>query len=279
MTGPTTLSIEALSRSAVGRTVDRYMALLLTFFLLASTSAASATGAGEEAELNSNELPLALVFSDDFSTDPNTNGQWTINRYAGDPTTEAAWDSTARAWDLTRASSVKGVAVFANYELTATNWKAEFRYRVSELGGLQGGGDGFVFMFYKDKGAYGRPGFGAKKGFELSDDTDVAGYGLQFDLYIEGCDPAATDYLALIRDNVCTFIASQEMDWAGDSTWHHVQVDFVEGQIKVRIDGVTVRTAKVPYPDYSFSGIGFGAGTGFAVGDFAIDSFRLWVSE
>ena len=33
--------------------------------------------------------PLALVFSDDFSTDPNTNGQWTIHRNAGKRST--AW--------------------------------------------------------------------------------------------------------------------------------------------------------------------------------------------
>ena len=134
-------------------------------------------------------------------------------------------------------------------------------------------------MFYKDKGAYGQPGFGAKKGFELSNGTDVAGYGLQFDLYIEGCDPAATDYVALIRDNVCTFGGGLETDWVGGSTWHDVQVAFNEGRIQMRIDGEKTLETKIAFPDYSFSGIGFGAGTGFAVGDFKIDNFRLWVSE
>src|SRR3954447_13450451 len=69
--------------------------------------------------------PLTLVFSDDFSTDPNTNGQWTIHRYSNDPVNEAAWDSARQAFDLTRGVSNKGAAVFANYELTATTWRAE----------------------------------------------------------------------------------------------------------------------------------------------------------
>ena len=98
MTRSAILSTKALRCSAGARAVHACIALLLTFFFLASASAARATGASEEAEVNPDGPPLTLVFSDDFSTDPNTNGRWTIHRYAGDRSTEAAWDSAARAW-------------------------------------------------------------------------------------------------------------------------------------------------------------------------------------
>jgi hypothetical protein len=238
-----------------------------------------ATSSDEDAGASSDTPALTLVFSDDFSTDPNTNGQWTIHRNAGDPKSEAAWDSTRQAWGLTRAEVNRGVAVFANYELTATTWRAEFRYRAANLGGLQGGGDGFVFMFYKNKAAYGTPGIGFEKGFQLSDGTSVKGYGLQFDNYIEGCDPPSTDYYALIQDDVCSFLDGQEYDWIGANDWHRVRIAFAEGGIRISIDNETFLDTQLADPDYSFSGIGFGAGTGSAYGDYEIDNFRLWVSE
>lgn len=233
----------------------------------------------EESGASPDAPELTLAFSDDFSTDPNTNGQWTIRRNMGDPMTEAAWAPVARTWRLTRAALYRGVAVFANYELTATTWKAEFRYRASKLGGLQGGGDGFVFMFYKNKAAYGSPASGFQKGFHLANGSEVAGYGLQFDNYIEGCDPRSTDYIALIQNNVCNFLGVEEFDWIGATDWHRVRVAFKEGTVRIFIDGMITLETRLPAPDYSFSGIGFGAGTGGAVGDYEIDNFQLWVSD
>jgi len=225
--------------------------------------------------------PLTLVFSDDFSTDPNTSGQWTIHRTNGDPNNEAAWDSAKQSWDLTRSATGRGAAVFANYELTATTWRAEFRYRVTGLGGLQNGGDGFVFMFYKNEAAYGIPSPGAAKGFEVNY-LGVKGYGLQFDNYIQEfdpCDPPRTDYYCLIQDDVCTFLGGRASDWTGQSDWHLVQLAFAEGRVKISIDGVVTFTTQIADPDYSFSGVGFGAGTGDAYGTYEIDNFRLWVAE
>jgi hypothetical protein len=255
-----------------------FIVLVLACICLAPAPAARAVTPDQITEENAETPSLLLVFSDDFSTDPNTNGQWTIHRYDNDPRTEAVWDLREH-WHLTRAAGDKGVAVFANYELTATTWRAKFRYRASQLGGLQGGGDGFVFMFYKARHAYGRPGFGAAMGFELSNGSPVAGYGLKFDNYIEGCDPAPSDYFALIKDDVCSFLGGQEDDWVGDNTWHDVEFNFAEGGIRILIDGVATFATHLAEPDYSFSGIGFGAGTGSAVGDYEIDSFRLWVQE
>ncbi len=220
-----------------------------------------------------------LVFSDDFSTDPNTNGQWTIHRHAGDPNTEAVWDSFRQVWHLTLDRTDRAVAVFANYDLTAKSWRAEFRYQADNLGGLQQGGDGFVFMFYKNNAAYGTPASGAEKGFEVGYGTPVAGYGLQFDNYIQGCDPQTSNYFALIQNDVCTFLVSRAYDWIGANNWHVVHITFAEGRIKISIDGEITLNTQLRDPDYSFSGIGFGAGTGSAYGDYQIDDFRLWVSE
>jgi hypothetical protein len=89
-----------------------------------------------------------LVFSDDFSTDPNSNGQWTVSRRQGDLNQEGYWDATKQVWYLTRQAENLAVAAFANYELTARSWKVDFKYRVDKK---NTGADGFIFMFYKTK--------------------------------------------------------------------------------------------------------------------------------
>jgi hypothetical protein len=241
--------------------------------------AVNAVAAGAESGASLDPATFTLVFSDDFTTNPNTNGLWTIHRYDRDSTTQAVWDKAAHAWHLTLPANNKGVAVFANYELTATTWKAEFDYRAAKLGGLQNGGDGFVFMFYKNKGAYGTPAFGASMGFQLSNGAPVAGYGMKFDNYIEGCDPASRDFVALIQDDMCTVLAVQQGDWADGNVFHKAQVLYTEGSLTVAVDGYTILNYELTDPDYSFSGVGFGAGTGSAVGDYEIRGFQLWVAE
>jgi hypothetical protein len=229
--------------------------------------------------------PLSLVFADDFSTDPNTNGLWTLHRKVGDLANEAVWDPTAHSWHLTHAVGNLAVAVFANYDLTATEWQVRFRYRVGRSGGQSGGGDGFVFMFYKDKDAYGVPDSGSYMGFEVLDPRrgtiPVVGYGLQFDNFsYHGCDPTLNDYIAIIRDAVCnSALVWREDDRTNDNTWHTVQVTFREGAIKVVIDEETTWNLKLDNPNYTFSGVGFGAGTGAAVEDNEIDDFQLLVGS
>jgi len=255
----------------------------LTLSLAACLALSATTGAAASLPGNSESDPapsLSLVFSDDFTTDPNTNGQWSIHRYVDDPDTEAVWDSAAQAWHLTLPATYRAVAAFANYDLTTTHWRAEFRYKVSRLGGVNGGGDGFVFMFYKDKGAYGTPLFGQWMGFEVQ--TGAApGYGLEFDNYDSGgCDPTPNDYYAIIKDHVCySALTGRQDDWAGDNKWHNVQFVFDEGTIRMSIDGETTLRYQITNPDYTYSGIGFGTGTGSAFGDYEIDNFRLWVAQ
>src|SRR5215813_9256946 len=83
--------------------------LILTYMSLLCALPVHATSSDENAGASSDSPALTLVFSDDFSTDPNTNGQWTIHRSFGDPNSEAVWDSTRQAWALTRAEISRGV--------------------------------------------------------------------------------------------------------------------------------------------------------------------------
>ena len=55
-----------------------------------------------------------LVFSDDFSTDPNTNGNWTVFRRQSNPNREGYWDPTQQVWYLTTQFFNLATAAFAN---------------------------------------------------------------------------------------------------------------------------------------------------------------------
>ncbi len=236
-TQPTIQSTKASSIRCRFKFDVHFVALLLAYVSLALAPAARALTPDENSAESEAVSKLSLVFADDFSTDPNTNGQWTIHRYVDDPTTEAVWSATKQTWHLTRPFEYLATAVFANYELTATEWRARFRYKVGQLGGVFGGGDGFIFMFYKDKGAYGKPAYGTWMGFELYFATPVPGYGLEFDNYDSGtCDPTPNNYIGLVQDSVCHSLTFLEDSRTGDNIWHLVEFRFKNGLISVAID-------------------------------------------
>jgi hypothetical protein len=228
------------------------------------------------------EPNYTLVFSDDFSTNPNSNGKWTVFRRQGNPNEEGYWDPASATWYLTRQQANLAIAAFANYELTAKIWKVNFKYRVDN--GPKGA-DGFVFMFYKDKSAYGTPDSGTYMGFQTRNrdgsDNPVSGYGLQFDTYqYVGCDPLQTNYIAIIQDVVCQsaqiYRPFTEID---DNVWHSVEFRFTNGRLVAMVDGTTLQGFGLFSPDYTYTGIGFGAGTGSSVSNQIIDNFQIWVGE
>src|SRR5262249_44662734 len=138
------------------------MKTILTLIVLSSTAIAPTLWALPESTPSSKDFiekqPVyTLVFSEDFSTDPNSNGKWTVFRRQNNINEEGKWDAPTQTWYLTTKFNDLATAAFANYELTATTWKVDFRYKVDNG---PGGADGFCFMFYKDKGAYGVPDSG-----------------------------------------------------------------------------------------------------------------------
>jgi Bacterial lectin len=225
-----------------------------------------------------------LVFSDDFSTDPNTNGQWTVFRKQGNLDQEGYWDPIQQVWHLTRQQMSLATAAFANYELTAKVWKVDFSYHVNNS---PSGADGFVFMFYKDKSAYGTPESGQYMAFQRRNFNNpihpfpVRGYGLEFDTYNNpDCDPLLNNYVAIIQDEVCDsaliYAPSGKID---DNVWHSVEFTFSNGRSACTIDGITVHGFRLSDPDYTYTGVGFGAGTGSFTSDQIIDNFQIWVAE
>ncbi|MBN1656949.1 MAG: right-handed parallel beta-helix repeat-containing protein [Anaerolineae bacterium] len=222
---------------------------------------------------------LPAILRDDFATDPNTNGQWTIHRAAGDPASEAYWHPTQQVLYLTTATNGRASAVFADVDLLAHRWEAQFRFRA----GGGSGADGFTFMFYKDKSAYGSPGGGGTLGFKVYHDGQswpVSGYGIEFDNYYGTTenDPSAR-HIGLIKDTTANHLAAVNDNRVEDNVWHDARVTFDEGQIEVWIDGGRVINYTIPNPDYTYTGIGFSAATGGLNNNHVIDDFVLYAPQ
>jgi len=114
--------------------------LIVLSLLLSLTSKSIPTARVQITSQSIESNPLALpqfvtAISENFSTDPNTNGKWGINHHNSDLSNEAPWDSTNQTLYLTRAVGGIGVAAFADYQLIETEWEAQFRYKA-------GGGSG-----------------------------------------------------------------------------------------------------------------------------------------
>ena len=223
------------------------------------------------------------VFYDDFSTDPNTSGRWSIHRlHTGDTNNEASWDSTNQVLYLTRETTWRAVAMFANYQLTTTCWEAQFRYKV----GGGSGADGFVFMFYKDEVSYGEPGCGGSLGFQISNEigvpkSDIPGYGVEFDSWLnppsDQIGDPSSNHIALIKDSVSNHLAYTNDPRTEDNIWHDALIQFDHGHVVISIDGESVLDNILADPDYTYSGIGFSATTGAATNNHIIDNFILRV--
>jgi len=213
-----------------------------------------------------------IVFSDNFSTDPNTSGRWTIHRYADDSSNETSWDSENKVLYLTRAVGPRATAMFADYQLESTQWQASFRYKA----GGGSGADGFVFMFYKDAQAYGRPNAGGTLGFLVAETSwdPVPGYGIEFDSYYNTSDPSS-NHIAIIEDTPQNHLISTNDGRTEDNIWHDVVVEFDNGHIEVFVDGDGVISYTLAAPDYTYTGVGFAAATWSYHNNHIIDDFVL----
>lgn len=263
------------------------MKTILTVIALSLTSVVVAPPLWAEPTPSSKDAPpvqrnYTLVFSDDFTTNPNTNGNWTVFRRQNDINAEGYWDPTSLSWYLTTQKNNLATAAFANYELTATIWKVDFKYKVDNS---RNGADGFVFMFYKDKGAYGVPDSGTYMAFQTrnpnNSDNPVPGYGLQFDTYqYATCDPLTQNYIAIVEDVICkSQMVYQPLTTIDDNIWHSVEFRFTNGKMECTIDGKTLQGFILRSPDYTYTGIGFGAGTGANISNQIIDDFQIWIAE
>jgi len=211
---------------------------------------------------------FALTESDDFSTD---SGLWT---YTG----SAAYDPAGYARMTVAVDNQIGQAWFVD-DLTKP-FTAEFRY-FTGLGTPQGG-DGLVFMFYKDA-AY-TPGHGGWLAFNPPDvAATAAGYGIELDSFFnsagafnwDSVDGFTGRHIALIEDSVTNHLDGANSSLLSDDLWHDVVVTVGQNTITATVDGTLVVdwTGTI---DRTYGGVGFGGGTGIGTDDVQrIDDFVL----
>lgn len=213
----------------------------------------------------------AAVFSDSFTTNPNTNGLWSIYRYDTDTTNQCNWDSTSRTVYITRAVGGKACAMFANYNLTATSWTSRFRYKAG--GGT--GADGFVFIFYKSIPYV--PGQGGNLGFQHVASAPIPGYGIEFDGWQNSYDPSP-NHIAILDSGTDNHISPIINDSrTEDNTWHKAIIKFINGRVIISVDEGIILDYTISNPNYTYSKIGFSAATGGQTNNYILDYFSLSV--
>ncbi|KAA3659275.1 MAG: hypothetical protein DWQ10_09155, partial [Calditrichaeota bacterium] len=206
-------------------------------------------------------------FSEDFSTDPNHNGKWTVYRYNGSIYYEGDWNPADSSFFLTRASGNKACAAFIDYQLAKEKWIASFDFKIG--GGT--GADGLSFNFYKDQSKYGTPAAGGALGFMVGKNQSVPGYGIAFIQY-------QTQQIALIQNTVFTKLKTVNKTIRTNS-FHHVKIQYDNGFIQVYMDEVLALSYTISNPDYRYSGVGFSAATGLARDNHIIKNFKLFTGD
>jgi len=218
-----------------------------------------------------------LEFYENFASDPNTNGKWTIYRYAGDTANEFAYDSTNRRVYLTTSATYKGVMAFFKNVATPNGFRIRFK-------GGSGGADGWAFGFFKDVTpyqTYGKSSYGGALGLKAYDGTNTyisKGYAIEFDAYQNTGDPSSA-HVALVDTSVqdpYTHIVYVNTGTAvNDGATHAIEVTYYGSSIKVIIDGSTVLSSTSVSLEKTYTGIGFGAGTGAAYANHWIQEYVI----
>ena len=210
-------------------------------------------------------LPMnacAETYTDDFNTD---SGMWSY-------VSNAHLDSVNHCVILTENAGQQAGIAWLNPNIT-TDFDAEFSYKVGPNTGY-GGGDGFVFMFYKQKGY--TPASGGYLGFHDVEDGPVPGYGIEFDQFNNiGLFNETANHIALIKDSAGNHLATTGIDpRVSDNQWHNVEVEVKAPTITVYLDRTKVLNWSGPI-NKTFSGVGFSAGTYSAINQHVIDNFTI----
>ena len=175
-------------------------------------------------------------------------------------------------------------------ETTVTQpFTAEFRYNI----GGGSGGDGMVFMFYKNRdyapGTGGCLGFVAKRGNFLSGylcQHDDRGYGIEFDGWennprdFDGRsqgDPSA-NHIALIKGTPGNHLVVAHDPRTEDEVWHSVEVRVGVDSVAVKLDGEQVLSWRGVI-DREYGGIGLAAANGGMSNWHVIDGVHIRLSR
>jgi PKD repeat protein len=238
-----------------------------------------------EATSKSDRTLAPPEFSENFSQDPFSSNRW--RRYTRNQSGEAVWSSEEGGiLYLTRSEPNRAAAVFCDYTLPDTSWECTFRYKVTGYGG--GGGEGLVFMFYKNEDPYkmSSPTYGNKLGFTVDISPVVSGYGVEIDAQPASEPGIRNGHYALIKDDPLStplkyFDATM---WVYDGAWHNVKITFTKNDdgsctLQCYVDGYG-RIEYTGYFDFSYKKVGFCAATGSSnpnahiIDDFKIESLE-----
>ena len=167
---------------------------------------------------------------------------------------------------------------------------AEFSYNVG--GGT--GGDGLVFMFYKDRNYL--PGKGGCLGFtprtgqgflQLSSrcTSNQGGYGIEFDgsrsissEFDEYPGDTSENHVALIRASAGNHIELVDEPKTEDGAWHTVRVEVGMKAVTVVLDGQRLLSWQGPI-ERTYSGLGFSASTGGRTNWHIIDDVSIHLRD
>jgi hypothetical protein len=204
-----------------------------------------------------------LAFEDDFSTDPNTNGKWTIVKtpsYTGD-----ACVLENEEFVLTKAVDNRECTASADYILSSRQWRAEFDFQADgySVGGHGDGtlqADGIAFYFYE-------------YGIFLDtycNDWDIDLFCTEFEKQdVAGIklfqNNNVNDYLEIVQENKIL-----------DHSYHHYTVEFDNGNVAIKVDDVEVMSHTIINPDYTGNVISFWGRTGDKNGRQVIDNFEFY---
>lgn len=199
------------------------------------------------------------VFSDDFSTDPLTNGQWKdFYRQNSNPATELVWDSASGTFRLTDSVAPGAGFAWADHSLSTRYWSMDYDYRV----GGGGSGDGHYFAFYASADS-------------VNGNQTIQGYWIFFDTFQNWWDPYA-GYIGLAERltpttqvPIHTPLVSVPDTRVEDDQWHHVQVLFEDTRVRLFVDDMT--TAVI---DHAISGFD-GSRSGLAFGGLGNNNYHI----
>lgn len=211
-----------------------------------------------------------VVFSDDFSTNPNSNPCWKVFRNLGSAATEAVW-SPAGYLRLTTPNAWSTSVVVPCKDLPSGAWTVTYQYYVDSGDGA----DGIAFMFNKDFSYLPATGTGWSMG--VSDRSAAPyrmGYAVVVDNYYDAVssDPSAPTYIGTVGGDLRAHRSSAyPFPQAEDGQWHTVVVDHCQAGLVVRVDGTQVLTDSGPFLD-NFLQFGFSASNGIDVHEQRIDN-------
>lgn len=211
-----------------------------------------------------------LIFiQDNFSEDPEE--RWILLK-------DAYWNKNEENLVLATTRQGDTGAIWIK-QTTTEPFTVEFSYYV----GGGNGGNGFVFMFYKE-GNF-DPGMGRYLGFSCRSEqdkpcpqNDAPGYGIEWDtLYNNGYglgDPSAS-HIALIQNSTYNHLIYVNDTSTKDNQWHKAKIIVKEDTIKVYVDQKLVLNWTNSI-NRTFSRMGFAASSMVHYDLHIIDNFKIY---